>query len=37
MKEKENHIMGEDTIYCVYTFAMSGFLIFLGSMLAFQG
>ena len=37
MKDNKKDIMGEDTIYVVYTFAMSGFLLYLGSVLAFQG
>ena len=34
---KKTDIMGEDTIYVVYTFAMTGFLYWLGTTLAFHG
>ena len=37
MKDQKDHIMGEDTIYVVYTFAITAFLIWLGMNMAYHG
>jgi len=37
MRNKKDHIMGEDTIYVLYTFGITAVLFFMGMNMAYHG